>query len=132
MIWANVRTINISASTLKSVQNLNIKSNTLNLSSKENREYFDNEHKVKGGFLSSSLEQKDTISTTTQIKSLLKAKNINLSSKQIDMIASDIEALSTTIDTKLLNLISKKDSNYQDHFKKSGSLMTTTITIKDI
>ncbi len=46
------------------------------------------------------------------------------------MIASDIEALSTTIDTKLLNLISKKDSNYQDHFKKSGSLMTTTITTK--
>ena len=102
----------------------------ITITSSTNRYYYDLKHKVKGGFLGGGINQQDTKDTTTQVKSLLKAKHITLTSNKINQVASDIEALKTEINTKVLNLISKKDTDYENHFKHTTGFITQTISTK--
>ena len=127
----NANNINIKSSTLKANNNLQANAKeSIDITSSTNRYYYDLKHELKGGFFGGGLNQQDTKDITTQIKSLLKAKHITLKAKEINQIASDIQTLQTDIRTKVLNLISKKDTNYENHFKQSSGFITQTTSSK--
>lgn len=130
-ISTNSNTLNIKASSLNANNNININAkDSLAIKNATNSYYSDFKHEVKGGLFGGGSKQRDTISTTTQIKSLLKAKGININSNQTNLIASDIKALSTKVTTKILNLISKKDTSYENHFKSKSGFLTNTVQSK--
>jgi len=121
----------IKASSIKAKENLQVNTKQdITLSSAQDREYSDFKHEVKGGLFGGGSKQQDTKDTTIQIKSLLKAKNITLNANKINQIASDIQALNAKVTTNILNLISKKDTNYENHFKQTKGFITQTSSSK--
>ncbi len=62
--------------------------------------------------------------------SALKANQVNISSKELTLIGSKIEAESARITAEALTLISDKNSEYESHFSDTSGTLTRTIESK--
>ncbi|WP_419765268.1 MAG: DUF637 domain-containing protein [Arcobacter sp.] len=106
------------------------KKETLTIKEATKQEFFDLKHEVKGGFFGGKLKLAQTKDTKTIVSSILKANNVNITSKDTNLIASQIIANQAQITADILTLMSKKDVDYESYFEDSSGFMTKTITSK--
>ena len=130
-LHVKAKDIDIKASSVEVKEDINLNaSGDVNIQEASNQHSYELNHKVKGGFFGGSHTLKDTINKTQVISSILKANNVNISSKDTKLIASQIIANEAQISADILTLISKTNLDYEDHFEDKSGMMTRTIKSK--
>jgi len=126
----STNTLDIIGTNLKANENINIFSDSVNIKAATDNTFSEyKETRKRGGLSGGSSVSIDTVSKTTQQSSTLEAKNINIASnKELNLIASKIKADETKITAQILNLISDKDIDYENHFRDSSGGITRTIS----
>lgn len=118
--------VSITGSSVDASDNLNLAAQAVLIHSAHNSQSHESEFKDKG-FLGQKEESQRQGQFSQAISSQLQSNNLQISTDTLQLVGSTIEAEIANIEAELIQLISDKDSTYENNFSDSSNLLTRTI-----
>ena len=118
--------VSITGSSVDASDNLNLTAQAVLIHSAHNSQSHESEFKDKG-FLGQKEESQRQGQFSQAISSQLQSNNLQISTDTLQLVGSTIEAEIANIEAELIQLISDKDSTYENNFSDSSNLLTRTI-----
>ncbi|MGE4457130.1 MAG: DUF637 domain-containing protein, partial [Arcobacteraceae bacterium] len=126
----NANQINVISSNLTSQETLTLQAQEgVNILAANDMEYKDTKIKTSKGFIGKETK-KDETSKSTVLSSTLNAKNINIDAQTLSIQGSTLTAEQAVIVSEIMELVSLKNSEYENHFRDKSGILTRTIASK--
>ncbi|QOG12437.1 filamentous hemagglutinin N-terminal domain-containing protein [Arcobacter sp. FWKO B] len=129
-VTINANRINVISSNLTSKENLTLQAQEgINIEALNDMEYKDTKIKTSKGFIGKETK-KDETSKSTVISSTLNGKSINIDAQTLSIQGSTLTAEQAVIISEIMELVSLKNSEYENHFRDKSGVFTRTIASK--